>query len=366
VTIDMSVIMKKEGLVKLITRILLNRELCGYEVYREILAKGVQIRPNYLYMILTEMRSMGLLRARWVESKEEEEEGEQRVGGPRRHLYSLDEKGREEFRRMVRESLTVMMDAYVHANLNARDWPDHASAIKSIYSSFGIPPPGKGDKVVFATPSFDPLVCLPLGFRLYSEIFPDSSIVVVKPPGLRFFDDRPNITYVDGQRYDMPLKDGYADYLILEGFPREVTEKKTLLECSRVLKDDSGYLTIRFPMISTEEHKPKWGNFAEFVMKQYYDTVEQDRKTSRERVNALISQYFARHMEAEIRGIVVILASGKRGNAIARSREVTPIREIDDGSARPISVRSRSRLRKKRTTGVLPCGTDAAWARQFA
>ncbi len=293
--------MKKHGITKLITRILLYREQSGYDVYREVLTKGVQVRPNYVYMILTEMRSKGLLAARWVKSRR----------GPRRHLYSLSEKGRDEFRQMVKDSLVVMMDAYVQANLNARDGPDHAYSIRSSFDSHGVPHPGRGDRVVIATPPFDPLICLPLGFRIMSELFPSSSIVVVKPPGLKFYDDRPNVTFVDGERHDMPLKDGFADYLMLEGFPREASAKDTIRECARVLKDD-GHLILRVPKVMTEEQRPKFTNFAEFTMKQYYDILEQDRRVSLENLRSLISRYFEMQKEAEIRGNVVFYATRKR------------------------------------------------------
>ncbi len=316
--------MKKHGITKLITRILLYRELPGYDVYREVLAKGVQVRPNYVYMILTEMRSKGLLAARWVESG----------NGPRRHLYSLSEKGREDFRQMVKDSLMLMMDAYVQANLNARDGPDHANSIKRSFDAYGVPYPGRGERVVVATPPFDPLICLPLGFRVMSAMFPSSSIVVVKPPGLKFYDDRPNVTFVDGQRHDMPLKDGFADYLMLEGFPREASVKETIRECARVLKDN-GHFILRVPKVMTEEQRPKFTNFAEFTMKQYYDILEQDRKISLENLRSLITEYFEKQEEADIRGIVVFHATRKKSLTAARQAISTQ----QERERIPISVR---------------------------
>ena len=317
--------MKKSGIANLITRIVLHRELSGYDIYREMLAKGVQIRPNYAYMILTEMRSKGLLSARWVESQR----------GPRRHLYSLSEKGREEFRQMLRDSLTVMMDAYVQANLKARDGADHANSIKSSFDRYGVPHPGRGDRVVIATPPFDPLICLPLGFRVMSEIFPSSSIVVVKPPGVRFYDDRPNVTFLDGQRHDMPLKDGFADYLMLEGFPREASVKDTIRECARVLKEN-GHFILRVPKVMTEEQTPKFTNFAEFTMKQYYDVLEQDRKLSLENLRILLSEYFEKQKEAEIRGIVIFYATCRKSSVA--TPQVNSTREMGTGKIRAALV----------------------------
>jgi DNA-binding PadR family transcriptional regulator len=305
--------MKKEGIVRLITRILLYQELAGYNIFRQVLSKGVKVRPNYLYMILTGMRSNGLLSARWIESSK---------GGPKRHLYSLSQKGKEQFRNMVNDSLTIMMDAYVQANLRARDVQDHANGLRTSLELSGVPYPRGADKFVIATPPFDPLICLPLGFRIISEIFPSTSLIVVKPQGINFYDERPNITFVDGQRHDMPLKDGFADYLMLEGFPKEATARSTIRECARVLKKD-GHFILRFPIIMTEERRPKWTNFAEFAMNQYYEVFESDRGVSREEVKTLVSEYFDTHGEVE-RGVnVIIHATGKDESSIKKAELIT-------------------------------------------
>ncbi len=305
--------MNKAALKRLIVRILIDREISGYDVYKELQAKGIKLRSNYLYMILTDMRNKSLLRARWVENEK----------GPRKHLYSLSEGGLEEFRQQVSESLNVLMDAFTHANLNAKDLPDHVNVFKGALARFGIPPPGRGDKFVYTSPSFDPLVCYPLGIRLLSELYPTSSIVVVKPSGLKFYDDRPNVTFVDGRRHDMPLKDGFADYMMLEGFPKAVPEPKTITECARVL-NNRGHLLIRVPGVLLEENKPKFGNFAEFALKQYYDISEQDRTVSIERIRGLLGACFNKLMDFDFRGNFVIYAGEKRStSAVGILQEVT-------------------------------------------
>src|SRR3989442_5293998 len=293
--------MNKEALKRLIIRILIDREISGYDAYKELVTKGIRLRSNYLYMILSEMRNNGLLKARWVENEKR----------PRKHLYSLSEGGQEEFREQVRDSLNVIMDAFIHANLNAQDLPDHVNVFKGALARFGIAPPGEGDKFVYTSPSFDPLVCYPLGIRLLSEMYPTSSLFVVKPAGVKFYDDRPNVTFVDGRRHDMPLKDGFADYLMLEGFPRAAPETKTILECARVL-NDRGHLIVRVPGVMVEENKPRFNNFAEFALKQYYDNTGRDRIVSITRVRSLLGACFGKVVEAEVRGNLVMYAGEKR------------------------------------------------------
>ena len=308
--------MNKEGLRRLIIRTLVDREVSGYDIYKELQAKGVRLRTNYLYMILVAMKNDGLLAARWVENKK----------GPRKHLYSLGEKGQQEFGDMVRDSMGLIMDAFVHANVStqAQDVPDHVNAIKSSLSQFGIPPPGEGDRFVYTTPSFDPLACYPLGLRVFADMFPKTTVFVVKPPGLRFYEDRPNLTFVDGRRHDIPLKDGFADYLMLEGFPKAAPESKTILECARVLKD-SGHLIIRVPNVMMEENRPRFATFAEFALKQYYDSTGQDRVVSAARVRDLLSASFGKLMDVEYRGNLLMYAGEKKG-----VRETDVLRELSE------------------------------------
>src|SRR5438445_13819 len=192
--------MNKEAVKRLIIRILIDREISGYDAYKELVTKGIRLRSNYLYMILSEMRDKGLLKARWVENQR----------GPRKHLYSLSDGGHEEFREQVRDSLSVIMDAFVHANLNAQDLPDHVKVFKGALARFGI------------------------------------------------------------------------------------------------------QLLIRVPSVMLEESRPRFGNFAEFALKQYYDISDQDRMVSLARVKSLLGESFGKLIEADVRGNLVLYAGEKR------------------------------------------------------
>lgn len=293
--------MKKGALENVIVRMLLQRELSGYDIYKELAMKGVKMRSNYLYMILNAMHDRGMLRDHWVEG----------ASGPRRRLYSLSKKGEEEFRGLLKESVGLVMDAFVHANLNAEDLPDHSNAVKALFASLRIPPPSTGSKLVVIVPSFDPLLCYPIAFYVLGETFPDASVFVIKPPGVKLQVDRSNLTFLDGWRHDIPLKDGFADYLMLEGFPAEASEEDVLSECVRVLKDD-GHLIIRHPGVMTDEKRPKFTTFGEFASRLFYDVTEQDRTISVQRVKQLLSRQYKKLNDAENRGSVVFYGSMKK------------------------------------------------------
>jgi hypothetical protein len=126
----------------------------------------------------------------------------------------------------------------------------------------------------------------------------------------------------------MPLKDGYADYLMLEGFPRVVSETKTILECARVL-NERGHLLIQLPGVMLEENKPRFGNFAEFALKQYYDISGQDRTVSVPRLRSLLETCFGKQMEVEVRGNLMMYAGEKKS-----VRELSVLHELPEQKRR--------------------------------
>ena len=300
---------KKDQIQKLIVRMLLNgeRELSGYDIWKELSMKGVKIKTNYLYMILNEMHvKQALLNARWVDN----------ANGPRKHLYSLSKAGQDEFRAELKESVDLIMAAFIRANLASDNIPEHVDSIKRLFDLLEVPLPSAGARLVLTSPSFDPIICYPISFYALSETFPNASIFVVKPPGTTLYGDTPrNMAFLDGRRHDMPLKDDFADYLMLEGFPIGVPMKETVSECLRVLKS-GGHLIIRLPNVMTLEKRPKFSTLAEFASKLFYDFSGQDRMISVEGLNEMLSRHCSRVRQEELRGNVVFYALVAKKNKV--------------------------------------------------
>ncbi len=298
---------------------LVERELSGYDIWKELSIKGIKVRTNYLYMVLADMlEKEELLKARWIDNAK----------GPRRHIFGLSKKGHDEFRSQVKDSIDLIMAAFMHANLSTQDIPDHVKSVKRLFSVFNIPIPSAGTRFVLTTPSFDPSICYPISFYVLGEAFPSASISVVKPPGTNYYGERPsNLTFLDGRRHDIPLKNNFADYLLLEGFPKGVSEEETLLECFRVLKKTKGHLIVRVPSVMTIEKRPKFTTLAEFASKLFYDFSGQDRLISIERVKEILSKHFTKaSAEEEARGNVVFYAE-----LVKKEKVLEPI-EVDEYS----------------------------------
>jgi DNA-binding PadR family transcriptional regulator len=289
---------------KLIIRLLRESEATGSELFRQLTSKGVRTWPNHVYSSLAKMEREGLLKSRWI--------GNPKRGLSRKHVYSLSGKGTREFRKIMKDSVGLLMSEFVRSNLDVRELSDHSVAIASIISLVGVPPPSRADaKVVLALPNPDPLICYPINFLALSDVVPNAAIYVVKPPGTQFnLDPRPNLVFVDGWRHEMPLRESFADYLSLDGFPDVVPEEETIRECARVLKDD-GHLIVSVPGVMTEEKRPRHVSFQEFVLEQYYSFYGDDRMVSVARVRDLLTQYFKEVKDRELYGDTYFYAKGK-------------------------------------------------------
>jgi DNA-binding PadR family transcriptional regulator len=294
--------LKKDRMKVLIIRMLLEREASGYQIIKELSSKGLKSRPNYTYRILSEMEKEGSIKGRWAPSK----------SGPRKHIYSLTEQGQKEFRASVKDSLDLLMGAFTHFNRGIRDVFPVIQGSRMLLDSMGVPIKNSTEtKMVIATGGYDPMICYPYEFYAIAEILSDSTIYLVKPPSSQMGESNRNLVVMDGLRSSLPFKDNFADYMFLEGFPKYVSEEKTVKECSRVLKPD-GHLIIRLVDELIEERLPKFPHFGSYVSKLFYDMNGQDKVVSVAEVNELLGRYFASQNEAQAVGDLFLYASAKR------------------------------------------------------
>lgn len=65
----------------------------GYELRRELASRDIEIDRAVMYRGLREMESVGLIVSSWTESE----------SGPRRRVYRITQRGRDELERIVAE-----------------------------------------------------------------------------------------------------------------------------------------------------------------------------------------------------------------------------------------------------------------------
>jgi DNA-binding PadR family transcriptional regulator len=305
-----------EDLRRLVLRTLVEREAYGYELLGELAAKGVELRPNYLYMILAEMERDGLLLGRWT----------RRPGGagPRRHVYTLSEKGEKEYTNLVKDSLGLLMGAFFHHNQTREDITRHKERVRDLVDSLDTAPHNlKGARVVIAIPSYDPLVCFPLYYYAWAEAFPNASIHLVKPRHLKLPASRPNVSLLDGSRNDIPLKDGFADLVVLEGIPNNATARETVAECMRVLKN-GGNLIVRVSNSMTEERRSNYMSLFYFIERSFYELQGEDGKVSVNGLKKMLARHFADVRDSEFQGNTTLAGVKMLG---AQARRLVLVRQ---------------------------------------
>src|SRR5579875_2105687 len=281
------------------------REMTGSEIFRELSQKGIETWQNHVYTLLTKMEENGVLKSRWVENPNGR--------GPRKHLYRLGKMGEERRALMVKDSIELLMSEFIRTNSKVRDLKDH---IEGFRENFAFAQTGRtnigqtGSEVIVMTiPYYDPLICHPVSINALAEAFPKSLVYVVKPKEMKFSSQKENLKLLDGSRNDLPLKDEFADYLLLEGFPKEASLQATLSESERVLKEN-GCLGIQVSEVMIEERRPAYVSFSEFVAKAFYQTCAQDRVVSLNELRSLITKDFRRFTETKAFGNIVIWAIG--------------------------------------------------------
>jgi DNA-binding PadR family transcriptional regulator len=294
--------MSSTDLTASILRILKDEELSGYSVYKLLSMKGEETWPNHVYTLLIQMEKDGLLKSRWEDGKRD---------ARRRHLYSLSESGREEYEEIVKHSLGVLMERFFKDNLSFEDLAFHIRLAKETLGT-----PGKWSdrdpfRLVIASPAYDPLVCFPKFYYALSEAYPKSTIYVVKSPWEESIEGRKNLTFLDGSRNEMPLRDGFADYVLLQGFPKSASVEDTVNECARVLKAD-GCLFVSVPKLLTVDRKELHDTtFPEYVLKMFYKLCGQDRSASVGEVNEALSARWEHVRNVEVRGKLIFYAAKK-------------------------------------------------------
>ena len=297
--------MKKDRMKSLVIRMLLEREASGYQIIKELSLKGLEARRNYVYRVLAKMERDGSIGGRWASSE----------SGPRKHIYALTQQGEKEFQVSLRDSLDFLMGSFNHFNRRIRDISPVIEGSKALLGSMRVPIRNSNKtRMIIATGGYDPMICYPYEFFAIAEILTESTIYVVRPPGSPMGESRKNLLIMDGFRHDLPFKEGFADYLFLEGFPKYVPEERTIRECSRVLKA-SGHLIIRLVDELIEERLPRFPHFGSYVSKLFYDLNGQDKVVNLAEVKELLARYFATRGEAQAVGDLFLYASGKHASA---------------------------------------------------
>lgn len=83
--------MKPKDLKRIILKMFKSKEFYGYEIHKTLASKDIKIEISCLYRVLGEMLREGLLESRWETSQL----------GPKKRMYSLGEKGKNDLEKIT-------------------------------------------------------------------------------------------------------------------------------------------------------------------------------------------------------------------------------------------------------------------------
>lgn len=245
--------MRTDDLKRAILILLRNTEFYGYDINRRLAQQDMGSNSSRLYGVLNEMLKERLLRHRWERSKE----------GPRKKMYSLTDKGREELNEILKKSISTVHSFYGDYLRSLFPKVDvHGDFLKIMTDG-----QKEGDSLAYLSTKFSGTEQILI--RILHQKNPHGKIYLIKPSTLDFSFEMENVTVIDGTSYDLPFKDNFVDRLITIGVPAQETLDESVKEWRRAI-NDGGRLIVVTPSILVQDHDEPMniGDFVEMIEHQ--------------------------------------------------------------------------------------------------
>ena len=202
----------------------------GYQAQKKLMSKGFEIDLSRLYRILDNMVNARVLSSRLEKSNK----------GPARRYYQCTAIGKKKLEEILLDAIKTVHLFYFKYLLQS--FPD---SITSFYEQLTRNIPEKS-RILYLTRDFssphEQMIQTIVGRKPKSEIY------IIKPRSLVIQTEIMNIRKLEGNYYEIPLKDNFADNLFVIDLPPIEHLNAAITEWNRVLKD-SGKLTIMTPTI---------------------------------------------------------------------------------------------------------------------
>jgi DNA-binding PadR family transcriptional regulator len=275
-----------------VLRMLMGSELYGYEIHKRLSAEGIEVGVSRLYKALHEMQINGLLESHWENSKM----------GPKKRLYKIGKKGKQDLDEVILSAISTVHSAYVEylmalspesnifctmAKLATDELEDHSNVAYVASDSSPM-----NDKTIEAI----------------LQIAPKSKTYIIKPNTVNLKRQFENTTVLEGWYDNLPLKDNYLDLLFLTGMPKKKNFERDLQEWSRVLKEN-GRLAILIPTILFNAPSDPL-TLGDFIERWEHETFQKSEVSDLKQIKITLQNYcFPRVEEKQFVHMTLILAS---------------------------------------------------------
>jgi len=283
--------MRTRDLKMIILKMSEGKEFYGYDVHKKLVSEDVKVKISRLYRVLTEMRKEGLLEGRWEKSQL----------GPKKRVYQLGRKGREELDRILLDAIKTVHSFYGKYLMKL---PPEVNPIDSICGILTDELNGKGN-VGYITPSYSP-IHERIIHALHNRV-PNGKIHIVKPSSVAVKLKLDGVLFLDGTYDNIPMKSGYFDLLVVIDLPKKDFLETMLRECHRI-SSQNGRLAILTPTVLTYKHEDPL-TIGDFVEKYEHETIEKGEHIDGEYLQAMLQNFFSKVEERQIVHMAIFLAS---------------------------------------------------------
>lgn len=265
-------------------------DLHGYEVKKRLELEGMNVDIGRIYTILNEFNTEGLLSDRWEKS----------TTGPNRRIYSLDEKGKEEIKTNLHTAINIVHKHYTDYIIGLYPKVNLLGDLLNLLTR-GLE--GKTN-IGFFTPKRYPT--LDMWVSGLQKKMPEGRFNLIKPRDIDVKLAKENTDILSGSYNDFPLKDDFADLLIVVDLPDEKQLTSSIKEWHRVLSPN-GNLGIITPSVLVKKHVDPM-DIGDFVEKHEHEILGQSNHIDSEILQNELGQYFLRVEENLIVHMTLMMA----------------------------------------------------------
>ena len=290
--------MRTEDLKRTILKTFRGNEFYGYEVHKKLAIQGPKVEMSRLYRVLNEMLKEGYLESSWVKSDV----------GPKKRVYRLGRKGREELDRILLESIETVHEYYREYLLSL---PPETSVFEGICRPLTNQLKGQGN-IAYVSPKYSVMqqrIIQTLQSKVHrGRIYfvSPGSMTAELPTHLLVLD---TLFLLDGNYDSIPLKEGYVDLLFVIDLPQKDHLEASLDEWLRVLKP-SGTLAILTPTALAHKKDPL--SIGDFIERYEHEALEKRKLVDREFVEQFLKGSFEKVEERQIVHLTIFQASKPR------------------------------------------------------
>jgi PadR family transcriptional regulator PadR len=266
-----------------------NREFYGYEVHKVLMSEGVKIEISRLYRVLNKMLMESLLECRWEKSRI----------GPKKKVYKLGKKGKEELNNIFIEAIKIVHGFY---GAYLMKLPPKTNVVNGMINLLtdGLK---VDDTIVYLVTKYS-LMHAMIIYQLQRKI-PQGRIFLVKPRLLNLDIKLDNLVSLDGTYSNIPLKNGRANLLVVMDLPKKDTLKSSVREWHRIVKQN-GKLALFTPTVLIQKNEDPL-KIGDFIEKYEHETIEKGENIDKDFLLTLILNFFNKIEEKEMVHISIFL-----------------------------------------------------------